>query len=157
MPSHFSILELTKADPRLIKLFEYWGTRAGANGRPMPARAQIDPLDLEFVLGSVALVDVVQEPEGGPARFRYRLFGTGYTFYHGRDMTGKWVDEVADASFRDDLLTVYTFAVLEKRVRFYAYDYVIDAQRHRFNAGLFPLSDDGETVDRVLTCALRLE
>lgn len=156
MPSHFTTLELAEADSRLHQLFDYWNARAAA-GRRLPSRAQFDPLDLKFVLGSVALIDVVAEARQAPPRFRYRLFGTGYTFYHGRDMTGKWVDEVADPSFREDLLTVYNYAVKEKRVGFYAYDYLIDAQRHRFNAGLFPLADDGETVDRVLTCAVRLE
>ena len=38
--------------PKLQQLFDYWSAKRG--GREMPSRADIDPLDLAFVIGNVA-------------------------------------------------------------------------------------------------------
>lgn len=94
--------------------------------------------------------------DNGQPRFRYRLFGTGYNFYHGRDMTGKFVDEVAAESLREDLLKVYAIAANTAQPGYYAYDYAVDMRLHRFQAALLPLAEDGAAVDTVLTCAVPL-
>lgn len=56
-------------DDRLRRLFGYW--RAKRNGRPMPARADIDPTEIPWALPQIFLVDY--SPADG---FRYRLAGT---------------------------------------------------------------------------------
>lgn len=160
MPRHFTVISETEADSRLLRLLAFW--RAAANGRTYPGRAAIDPLQLKDLLGRLVLVEAVDQglptaDPSRPVRFRYRLFGTGYTFYHGRDMTGKWVDEVAEPTFRDDLLDVYALAVRQGRPGLYAYDYIVDSRRHRFQAALLPLAEDGSKVDMVLTCAMPLD
>lgn len=153
MPRHFAAITPEEADPRLQGLHAYW--RAKAPAPLLPSRQAVDPLELKDLLGQLMLVDVVREA-GHPPRFRYRLFGSGYTFYHGRDLTGKWVDEVAEPTFRDDLLNVYAFAAREARPGFYAYDYILEAERHRFHAALLPLAENGRDVDMVMTCALKV-
>ena len=63
--------------PDLLKIFDYWrGKRAG---RPMPARRDIDPLELGWALSRIALLDY--EPEVG---FRYRLAGETIATVFGR-------------------------------------------------------------------------
>jgi len=74
--------------PALQQLHAYWESRRGAD-RPYPARDQIDPLDLRFILGSLILLDV--EPQ--PLRYRYRLFGSDIARRQGFDMTGKYLDQ----------------------------------------------------------------
>jgi len=155
MPRHFNRITEDQADSRLRRLLSYW--QEAKHGRLYPGRAAVDPLKLKDLLGRLVLVDAVDQGAGQPPRFRYRLFGTGYTFYHGRDMTGKWVDEVAEATFRDDLLEVYALAVSKGQPGFYAYDYIVDTRRHRFQASLLPLAEDGAKVDMVLTCAVPLD
>ncbi len=160
MPRHFTVITEAEVDPRLRRLLAFWRQSAGA--RRYPGRAAVDPLQLKELLGRLVLVDAVDQgppstDPGRPVRFRYRLFGTGYTFYHGRDMTGKWVDEVAEPTFRDDLLEVYALAVAQGKPGFYAYDYIVDSYRHRFQAALLPLAEDGSKVDMVLTCAVPLD
>jgi hypothetical protein len=73
--------------PALQQLHTYWDSRRA--GRPYPARDEIDPLDLRFILGSLILVDVEAEPR----RYRYRLFGSDIARRQGFDMTGKYLEQ----------------------------------------------------------------
>lgn len=154
-PNRRHITRLTESvvAPRLVELTAYWRERC-ADGR-LPARADIDPLQLKDLLGTLLLVEVVTED--GRRRFRYRLFGTEFVFYHGRDLTGHYLDEIADTGFRDELLGVYADAVAQRAPQFLAYDYIVDAARHRFQAVLLPLSnrDDG-AVDMIFACGRRV-
>lgn len=71
----------------LQQLHAYWDARRA--GRSYPARDEIDPLDLRFILGSLILVDVEAEPR----RYRYRLFGSDIARRQGFDMTGKYLEQ----------------------------------------------------------------
>lgn len=73
--------------PVLQKLRAYWDAKRGA--RPYPSRDDIDPMELRFILGSLILIDVEQDP----LRFRYRLFGSEIARRQGFDMTGKYLDQ----------------------------------------------------------------
>ena len=58
----------------------------------MPARADIDPLDLAFCLGWICLVDVTGD--AARPRFRFRLDGSRLTHLTGMDLTGRHADEL---------------------------------------------------------------
>lgn len=73
--------------PVLQQLHAYWDSLRA--GRAYPARDEIDPLDLRFILGSLILVDVELEP----LRYRYRLFGSDIARRQGFDMTGKYLEQ----------------------------------------------------------------
>ncbi len=74
-------------DPRLAALYDYWDAKR--RGRPMPARADIDPLEMRPWLGNLLLIDV-----GETGQFLYRLYGTRFVDNFGHDMTGRSVDEL---------------------------------------------------------------
>ena len=75
------------ADPRLAALYDYWdGKRAG---RAMPARADIDPVEMRAWLGHLLLIEIAED-----GRFVYRLYGTAFVDSFGVDMTGRSVDEL---------------------------------------------------------------
>jgi hypothetical protein len=61
---------------------EYWQGKRGA--RRMPARRDIDPIEIPDLLPNIVLVDV----ERDPLDFRYRLIGTAITAHLARDYTG---------------------------------------------------------------------
>lgn len=70
------------------KLLEYWLARRGS--RRMPARADLDPIDLAKLLANLMLIDVI----GPPLRFRYRLVGTRVVQASGNeDRTGHFFEE----------------------------------------------------------------
>lgn len=56
------------SNPDLLRLFDYWRGKRG--GRPMPARQDIDPLEIGWALSRIFLMDY--GPEQG---FVYRLAG----------------------------------------------------------------------------------
>jgi hypothetical protein len=157
---HITPVAESDLDVRLRGLVGYWDSKRG--GRRFPARADLDPLELRGLLGFLLLVDVVpQAPDalGQPVnpRFRYRLFGTEFVFYHSADLTGHWLDDIPNDAFRTELLALYRGVVRDGEMRTLSYDYMRDEQRHRFQAVLLPLSSDGETVNIVLGCGVPLD
>lgn len=72
----------------LADLYDYWdGKRAG---RPWPSRADIDPLDIPLLLKYLLLIEIERLQ---PMRIRFRLVGTNFHRFFGRDLTGKTRDE----------------------------------------------------------------
>ena len=64
-------------------LYRYWEGKR--RGRTMPARADIDPLELRQQLANLILVDVA----GSPPQFRIRLAGTDIVSRYGAELTGR--------------------------------------------------------------------
>ena len=94
-------LQLDK--PALRQLYAYWDDKRAR--RAYPAREDIDPLELRFILGCLLLLDVERSPA---LRFRYRLFGSEIAQRQGLDMTGKYADEHPWPEFAARTRTVYT-------------------------------------------------
>ncbi|MBV8534545.1 MAG: PAS domain-containing protein [Alphaproteobacteria bacterium] len=126
-------------------LFAYWNRKLA--GRRMPARSDIDPLDLKTVLPHLVLLDVQRTP----LDFRYRVAGTRTYDIFGYDLTGRSVRDLEpralsagiwgclEAMTRDGLPQ---HAHLEfATTRGYARSYRVLR---------LPLGDDGTTVDRIL-------
>lgn len=134
-------------DPRLVGFYDYWRSLRG--GRRMPARRDVDPLQMPpGVLPDLMLIEVA----GPPRRYRYRLVGTHVVEASGEDRTGRYFDEVA------------YFRVNPAVIRHY--DAVADSGRPmhslepftNFRTGgtyeverlLLPLAADGEHVDMII-------
>src|SRR3954465_869126 len=80
--------------PYLLAMNRYWETQRGE--RAMPSRSDLHPEDMIGHLSNVFLIDV----EEAPRRFRFRLIGTAVVDSYGKDLTGKYTDEVAPDSYR---------------------------------------------------------
>ena len=139
--------ELNLQSPILLELLRHW-QRAKAD-KPLPARADIDPLNLgPSLLPFILLADVEYHPV---RRFRWRLVGTHVTQTLGRDVTGAYWDE----TYSNDVL-----ASLHLRA-----DWLMEHLRPLRAVGLsprpgrhagssetlyLPLSDDGATVNMIM-------
>lgn len=141
----------SELDPRLKGLLDYW--RGKCSPGRLPARADIDPLELKSLLGNINLIEVVREADGS-RRFRYRLFGTEFVFYHGGDLTGQWVDQIGNAVYRQQLVGLYEHVVATGATPMLSYDYILDSRRHRFQAVILPLASDGREIDMILSSGL---
>lgn len=131
--------------PELQDLFAYWQSRR--NGRSMPSRADIDPLDIPRLLPFVVLVDVLENPRD----YRYRLVGTDVAQSTGLDFTGTLLSESTPAKVFDRIFADYDHVVDERRP-VYSEDRVAWQQRDylRYKRIALPLSDDGEQVNMLL-------
>lgn len=113
----------------------------------MPARSDIDPLDLKTVLPYLILLDVHPDP----LDFRYRVAGTRTYDIFGFDLTGRSVRDIGPRSVADGV-----WAGLEALTRDGHPQYVqlefstADGYARSYRALRLPLGDDGVTVDRVL-------
>lgn len=156
---HEADLQFQSPEPDLVRIEEshrglwsdtlcyvvnYWCAKR--KGRSMPARKDIDPLELRRLLPNVYLIDVVR-----PSLYRYRLVGTMISERLRADTTGRFADE--------SLFGEYTPLIVEK------YDYVVNNRSPVINRGrtfwtevdwlsytsvVLPLSSDGKNVTMML-------
>ena len=136
--------------PNSLVLYDYWSRCRGAHR--MPARADIDPLDVPQLMRYLSLLDVLPtEP-----RFRYRLVGTGIVEYFGRDPTGWAVDEAAYGAATQDVVAFYARAASGIAVRALWSGRLTSKYSGRFETICLPLGKDHVTADMLLTLTQRL-
>ena len=131
--------------PKLQRLYQYWSEKRGE--RPMPARADLDPIDIRFAIGDVILADVIDET---PPRFRIRLHGTNLSERTNFDLTGKMLDEMPAPEFRDLSHRSFTKVVRTREPLHALANRLLDGRTQRYEAIILPLSADGQRVDRLL-------
>ncbi len=83
-----------------VALYSYW--EAKRDGRRMPVRRDLDPVEIKALLPQLMLLDIV--PDG----FRYRLVGTKVVQEMGRDLTGATVGSyVHRSNFGNTILAMF--------------------------------------------------
>jgi hypothetical protein len=131
-------------DEQLRRLYLYWDEKRA--GRKFPARRDIDPLELGFVLGWVLLLDV----EYNPLRFRFRIYGSALAARVDYDMTGKYADEHPNETVRQHIEAAWRDVVTRATpVHAWMEDGRGPAQ-HQFETLRLPLSSDGAVIDMLL-------
>jgi hypothetical protein len=130
--------------PALLRLLRYWEEKRG--GRRWPARRDIDPLDFAYVLGNVALLEVLRQPQ----RFRVRLFGENLVRRIGLEVTGKLLDDVPLPGLRSHFATRCR-EIVERGAPYRTKgEYFIDERPSHHELIVLPLSEDGETINMLL-------
>lgn len=134
-----------RAEP-LQRLVGLWRDRHLPDGR-LPSRGDFSPRDLMALGGIVSLIDVEREP----LRFRIRLVGSRLTQTLGRDISGRYVDEVYGPEVYPQIVETYRQCVETRlpvwtsgQLRHTAKDFM------RFESIDLPLARDGRTVDMIL-------
>ncbi|MBK8158351.1 MAG: PAS domain-containing protein [Rhodospirillaceae bacterium] len=136
---------LDECSDTVAAFYAYWDSKR--NGRLMPSRVDIDPVEMKRWLPSVTIVDVQRHPQ----RLVYRLVGTRSVELRGRDVTGLTVEQGYHGTTLEDVLENYRLIIDEKKV-------VYDLESSMSSTELcedgetlmLPLSSDGEVVDKVL-------
>ena len=137
---------MTLENPLHRELYDYWANKRG--DRPMPSRQHIDPIELKKLLPHILLTDVID----GGRRFRYRLVGTAIQEAFGRNMTGLHIDEIMTGAYLEFIGGLYR-DIVEKKKPIYSEStyYSQQAVGMRAERLMLPLSQDGETVDMVVS------
>jgi hypothetical protein len=136
---------LADCHERVRAVYRYWDSKR--NGRLMPRRADLDPLDIPKLLSDICLVDVVPDAR----KYVYRLIGTNEAAMRGRDPTGLAVGEGYFGTSKESVFLNYD-GVTRTRAPRLDRDPSMTAD-HRFiqHESIFlPLSDDGEHVNMIL-------
>jgi hypothetical protein len=133
-------------DPRLKALFAYWKAKAGA--RRMPARKDLDPIEMKEWLGNLMLLDF---PTGRFIEFRYRLEGTNIEAFYDAHRTGRGVEAMTAESERRSVLPQWESVFERGRPAYYESDILSsEGKLARQSKLLLPLSEDGEHVNMIL-------
>jgi hypothetical protein len=132
--------------PDTIAMHDYWRAKCGV--RSMPARSDIDPVDMpRRLLPFISLVDVVPDER----RYVYRLVGTGDVEVRGQDPTGRSVLEGFFAPHAEDALTCYDRVVATRAPLIDPVPFFAPNGKYVMEETIFlPLSDDGISVNKVL-------
>jgi hypothetical protein len=132
--------------PNTRAIYQYWLDKC--RERSMPARADLDPVDMpKGLLPGLCLVNVVADER----RYVYRLVGTADVEVRGYDPTGKSVIEGFFGPSVDDVLASYDRVVSSRAPYIDLQHFVATNGRYVTEETIFlPLSDDGETVNIVL-------
>jgi hypothetical protein len=137
-------------DPKLIALLALWHERRGA--RRFPARRDMSAFDFARLglIGQIALIEVHHDP----LRFRFRLMGTAVVERIGFDPTGQWLHDLKQEDYRA-YIGRRVIEVLERQQPLADHHVVeVDGRAPRTSEMVrLPLAEDGEAIDRVLTCA----
>lgn len=133
------------AHPKIRRIHDYWLAKRA--GRPMPSRADIDPLELKDCLGNLCLVEVIGD---APPRFRYRLDGSNLALATGFDMTGKFLDQMPDERYRSFVTAIYLRVLEAKAPVFVANQEDWKGYDLDVSSVTLPLSNDGARVDTIL-------
>ena len=144
--------------PKLNRLYDYWAGKTSP-GR-LPARADIDPLEMREWLGNLLLIEVAGK------EFRYRLYGTEFVERFGREMTGRTIAELPAAQHRL-LEAEYESACRAAHpiARIYTAQFepsgpLLPGERPPTNSWerlVLPLASDGTTIDMLLIGAYQLD
>jgi hypothetical protein len=132
-------------DSRLLGLLHYWHGKCG--GRAMPARRDIDPIEMKRWLGNLLLVEFPPDP----MQYRIRLDGVNLVDFYRGSREGKGVEAMTSEEERRIVLPQYMTVLQTKQPAYYEAQFVtsegiVTSQRKL----LLPLSEDGERVNMVL-------
>jgi hypothetical protein len=131
--------------PRLLDLLAYW--RGKLNGRAMPSRADIDPLEMKAWLGNLVLVEFF----GEVARYRVRVDGTNVAEIGGLGRTGKGAEALTSETERNLLFRQYATVFDQHVPAYYETEFTNSEGRYlRESKLLLPLSADGTAVNMIL-------
>ena len=136
-------LEASMAEPNGLitcAVRDYWQSCRKRSG--LPARADIDPVDIPRLLAHVLLVDVRHDP----IDFRYRLLGTEIVGRSARDYTGVRLAELPEQRCPSRIWTLYSAVATDRSPGAVQVPYLpLPGQSVEIFAA--PLSSDGRRID----------
>jgi len=136
-----------KAIPTAIsELAELW--EAKKLGRALPAWSVIDVFDLRPWLGDIEIIDVIREPF---LRLRFRLVGTNITKIDGTDLTGTYAEDFFTGELAGILDEYRRVVESGEPILYWRFEHA-NAKGFRcwYDKAIFPLAEDGWTVDRLM-------
>jgi hypothetical protein len=136
----------TSLPKALVDFKTYWDRKRGE--RSMPARADIDPLDLREHLGWILMTEVVGETR----RLRYRLVGSEIAKRLGRDATNRYLDELYPGADQDGVAASFHQVVTSRRPTRMIGEILLSRRiLLTFDVLNLPLSQNGVDVNMIVT------
>lgn len=132
--------------PGLVELFEHWKTLRGE--RSMPQRSDFDPINVPRLLSTICLVEVIN----GGSDYYYRVAGSRLEDMTGQKMQNRLFSEITHVEARASM-TATCEACVQSAAPVVIKNQLREPGRDHLSitAIILPLSEDGETVNMILT------
>ncbi|MBO6521863.1 MAG: PAS domain-containing protein [Rhodospirillales bacterium] len=136
--------------PEHHEMLAYWRELKGERMAPTWAEFDLSMIDPK-VLPWTAVVDISADRKD----IRYRFWGTQLTVVRGEDFTNRPVSEIPPVELGEFIHASYVATAESKEPGLDIEQYVAQSGRTGSKAVLrLPLSDDGETVNKVVACMI---
>lgn len=129
----------------LRRLLDYWRDKRAT--RAFPRRADLDPLDLGFMLERIALTEVHDDPR----RYRLRLVGSWWAALAGVELTGTWLEQWPQANLRKLTADTYEELIAARHPLCARRDAWVDERKLSYEILLLPLSEDDMRISMIMT------
>ena len=133
--------------PLLLELLRYWQSKC--RGSLIPARTDLDPLELRALLPNNYLIDVLPGDVADSWRFRVRLLGERHVEVYGPGLVGRVIDDIFPPAVAAEFNRLYA-AVVRRRMPVINCGKVSWLRNKEFleYEGLHaPLASDGSSID----------
>jgi hypothetical protein len=127
--------------PIVAEIHDYYQSKR--RSRPMPARQDLDVLDIPLLMPHALMVDVLHDD------FRFRLFGTKVVEIWGRDLTGRRLSELPALDMVRWIAQSYAAVRDRRQVLHDLVERPFGGVRS-YERLLMPLSNDGRMVNIIL-------
>lgn len=144
----FEVREDQLEEPGLRRLWRVWSGLRAARGGALPARSQLDVVDLAECWGDLVVLDVVD----GGRDFVYRLYGTNVADAYGYDLTGLSVRALPPSAI-PFFFDYYSAICVERAACFCRRASAPEARVREWDRLSVPFAEDGQVVDRIFTAA----
>lgn len=135
--------------PLLQELLHYWQSKLKPDGG-LPARIDLDPLELRSLLPNIYLIDVLpHESEAERLRFRIRLLGERHVEVYGPGMAGKVIDDMFPPAVANEFNRLYA-AVVKRRMPVInrgQVSWIHNKEWLKYEGLHAPLASDGRNID----------
>ena len=135
--------------PKLLSLYAFWLEQCA--GARLPLASALNPAELRPWLGNLLIMDVVRN-----ADFVYSYYGQSFSDSFGEDRVGQSIARLPEAQ-SDILRAEYDRVRSEAKpvARVYSADF--DGVPSTWERLVLPLTEDGETVGKLLVGAYKLD
>lgn len=135
-------------EPEFLQALVYW--HECRKEKPLPSRTDIDPMRLHRILNKVLLIDVL----AAAPFFRFKVVGTQIADWAHFDASGRGIDEIEAASYRNMLFATYSEVKGARKPIAHRIRWDEPNGVHRYKRLLLPLSADSENVNMILSCSV---
>lgn len=130
-------------------LHDYWRGLPSDTG--LPARSQVNLDEIGHLEKVIVLVEVIGSAVDDPASYRFRFVGADLNVFSRAPLAGMLLRDLPDPEAIALLLERYAETTRLKKPISRAGERTLDGIDYRFEYLSLPLSDDGETVDMILS------
>ncbi|MBI3451755.1 MAG: PAS domain-containing protein [Rhodospirillales bacterium] len=139
-------------DEKLQQAYVYWQSKR--RGGLLPAREDIDIVDLRPLIGKIHLVDV---SSGDPAQFHFRVFGSSVRESISNVFRNQLVGECTSQALKQSVIEDYTSVIFTGVSSYHQIVALIEYVKYSYSRLVLPLADDGRRVTLLMVCINKRE